>query len=41
MAALQGYIEDEATKRANEIISKRMDELVAEKLIGMDGMLFV
>ena len=37
MAGLQSYIEDEAMKRADAIVTKRMDELVAEKLVGMDG----
>ena len=38
MAAMQAYIEEEATKRAEAIISKRMDELVALRMTDTDGL---
>jgi hypothetical protein len=38
MAALQGYIEEEASKRAEEIIKRRMDEEVARRMVDFDGM---
>ena len=37
MAAVQGLIEDEASKRAAVIIARRADEIVAEKLLNIDG----
>ena len=37
MAALQGYIEEEATRRAEAVIAKRMDEMIALRMQDIDG----